>query len=66
MKDQCVIQFGQIQEVKALIIVDVTGWTQSSRGAGFIFGKDVVEKFNHSNGIDLICRSHQLVQAGYQ
>eukprot|EP00826_Nyctotherus_ovalis_P053210 TRINITY_DN687_c0_g1_i7.p1 TRINITY_DN687_c0_g1~~TRINITY_DN687_c0_g1_i7.p1 ORF type:complete len:251 (+),score=69.84 TRINITY_DN687_c0_g1_i7:157-909(+) len=46
--------------------VDITGWSQSSRGAGFVFGKDVVEKFNHTNGIDLICRSHQLVQAGYQ
>lgn len=31
-----------------------------------MFGGDVVEQFNKSNSIDLICRAHQLVMEGYR
>jgi serine/threonine-protein phosphatase 4 catalytic subunit len=34
------------------------GWCVSPRGAGFLFGGDIVEKFNRENKIDLICRAH--------
>ena len=44
----------------------VTGWTVSPRGAGFVFGHDVVAKFNHTNGIDFIARAHQLVMEGFR
>jgi serine/threonine-protein phosphatase 4 catalytic subunit len=37
---------------------EVHGWDVSPRGAGFVFGDDVVEKFNHYNGLSLIARSH--------
>ncbi|GBG29859.1 Serine/threonine-protein phosphatase 4 catalytic subunit [Hondaea fermentalgiana] len=45
---------------------DIDGWGLSPRGAGYLFGKDVVDKFNHTNKIDLICRAHQLVMEGYK
>lgn len=44
----------------------ILGWKISPRGTGYIFGCDPVQRFNHINGLDLICRSHQLVMKGYQ
>lgn len=37
---------------------DITGWMVSPRGAGYLFGVDIVDKFNRENNIDLICRAH--------
>lgn len=37
---------------------DSSGWSVSPRGAGYLFGGDIVEKFNRENKIDLICRAH--------
>ncbi len=34
------------------------GWSVSPRGAVYLFGGDIVEKFNRENKIDLICRAH--------
>jgi len=45
---------------------DIEGWSMSPRGAGFIFGGDVVQQFNRTNGLDVICRAHQLVMEGYK
>eukprot|EP00438_Fugacium_kawagutii_P027521 Skav213236 [mRNA] locus=scaffold5440:20370:35754:+ [translate_table: standard] len=45
---------------------DLEGWGLSPRGAGYLFGGDVVKGFNHTNGIDLIGRAHQLVMEGYK
>lgn len=45
---------------------DITGWTVSNRGAGYLFGQDVVEKFNHTNNVELVARAHQLVMEGYK
>ncbi|KAL0489940.1 PPP4C [Acrasis kona] len=42
------------------------GWGLSPRGAGYLFGGDVVAQFNQTNSIDLICRAHQLVMEGYK
>ena len=33
----------------------------SPRGAGFTFGQDISEQFNHNNNLKLIARAHQLV-----
>ena len=41
------------------------GWGISPRGAGYIFGGDISEMFNHRNGLSLISRAHQLVMDGY-
>jgi len=45
---------------------DTQGWGVSPRGAGYLFGSDVVAQFNTSNDIDMICRAHQLVMEGYK
>lgn len=41
-------------------------WYVSPRGGGYIFGNTATKKFNQINGIDLICRAHQLVMEGYK
>jgi len=45
---------------------DIDGWGLSPRGAGYLFGGDVVEKFNSQNNLQLIARAHQLVMEGYK
>lgn len=40
---------------------DRGGWGISPRGAGYTFGQDISETFNHGNGLTLISRAHQLV-----
>ncbi len=44
---------------------DRMGWGISPRGAGYTFGQDISEQYNHTNGLDLISRAHQLVMEGY-
>ena len=45
---------------------EIEGWGLSPRGAGFLFGADIVRNFNHHNDISLIARAHQLVMEGYK
>jgi serine/threonine-protein phosphatase 4 catalytic subunit len=45
---------------------DLEGWGLSPRGAGYLFGHDIVKQFNQTNGIELISRAHQLVMDGYK
>jgi serine/threonine-protein phosphatase 2A catalytic subunit len=44
---------------------DRLGWGISPRGAGYTYGQDVSEAFNHANGLRFIVRAHQLVSEGY-
>lgn len=44
---------------------DRSGWGISPRGAGYTFGQDISEQFNHNNGLSLVARAHQLVMEGY-
>lgn len=44
---------------------DRPGWNLSPRGAGYNFGQDISEQFNHNNGLTLVARAHQLVMEGY-
>lgn len=45
---------------------DIETWIMSCRGAGWIFGSKVVKEFNFINGLELVCRAHQLVNEGYK
>jgi serine/threonine-protein phosphatase 4 catalytic subunit len=73
--DRCAIFYGLIQMVRppkiqaALQLItykDIVGWGLSPRGAGFLFGADIVKAFTRNNDIDLIARAHQLVMEGYK
>ncbi|KAG6405656.1 hypothetical protein SASPL_133248 [Salvia splendens] len=44
---------------------DRCGWGISPRGAGYTFGQDIAAQFNHTNGLTLISRAHQLVMEGF-
>ena len=45
---------------------EISGWSMSPRGAGFLFGSDIVENFCQLNNIKQIARAHQLVMEGYR
>jgi len=42
-----------------------SGWLASPRGAGYTFGQDVTQQWNENNGLDLLVRAHQMVDAGF-
>ena len=45
---------------------EIEGWGLSPRGAGFLFGADIVRHFNYKNDLSMIARAHQLVMEGYK
>ena len=45
---------------------DIETWLDSPRGAGYLFGWKVADEFTHINGLELICRSHQIVMEGFK
>ena len=57
----CVIMQGPICDLLWSDPDDRGGWGISPRGAGYTFGQDISETFNHSNGLTLVSRAHQLV-----
>lgn len=38
--------------------IDIQGWGDNDRGVSYIFGPDVIRKFNKRHHINLICRAH--------
>jgi serine/threonine-protein phosphatase PP1 catalytic subunit len=42
------------------------GWAHNDRGISYLFGDDIVQQFCKDHNLDLICRAHQQVEAGYQ
>jgi len=45
---------------------EIEDWGVSPRGAGYLFGPEVVKRWNVVNNISLIARAHQLVMEGYK
>lgn len=43
----------------------INDWAESTRGAGFLFGSNVVKQFNEINFLSCILRAHQMVDTGY-
>ena len=46
--------------------VEISGWLDNDRGVSYVFGPDVVKKFNKKHQLNLICRAHQVVEDGYE
>lgn len=47
-------------------MVDVTGMRTNPVGLGHTFGEDIIERFCEQFGFDVIIRSHDMIQAGYE
>ena len=45
---------------------NVTGFKQSQRGAGYVFGGDVTAKFLNQNKLKFMCRAHQQAMDGFE
>ena len=43
---------------------DRSGWGISRRNAGYTFGQDITEVYNQTNGLSLICSTHQFMMDG--
>lgn len=44
---------------------DITDFKLSPRGAGYLFGRDIMDKFCHDNDLVQLLRAHQLCNEGY-
>jgi serine/threonine-protein phosphatase PPG1 len=44
---------------------EILDFKLSPRGAGYLFGADVMNKFCHDNGLAQLVRAHQLCNEGY-
>lgn len=45
---------------------EVVGWAENDRGVSYLFGCDIINKFLDTNGLELLCRAHQVVEDGYE
>ncbi|KAI5288104.1 hypothetical protein KEM54_005468, partial [Ascosphaera aggregata] len=45
---------------------EIESWSMSPRGAGYLFGGQIVKQFCHVNDLSMIARAHQLVMEGFK
>ncbi|KAL2849949.1 Serine/threonine-protein phosphatase PP1 [Aspergillus pseudoustus] len=41
-------------------------WSENHRGVSYYFNRTVTQAFLERNGLDMICRGHEVVEAGYK
>jgi len=41
-----------------IFVEHINGWQVSPRGAGYLFGKDITDKFLHENKLKVLIRAH--------
>lgn len=62
MKVLCATSYGLTLMIDLVqYFLNYSGWGISPRGAGYTFGQDISEQFNHNNKLKMIARAHQLV-----
>eukprot|EP01129_Flabellula_baltica_P014169 TRINITY_DN6730_c0_g1_i1.p1 TRINITY_DN6730_c0_g1~~TRINITY_DN6730_c0_g1_i1.p1 ORF type:complete len:389 (+),score=84.86 TRINITY_DN6730_c0_g1_i1:20-1186(+) len=44
----------------------ISSWRESSRNAGILFGEERVTEFLDANDLDIVVRSHQIMDEGYE
>lgn len=44
----------------------IQGWGENLRGVSYVFGSDVIHRFQKAFDVDLIVRAHQVVEDGYK
>ncbi|RAK79513.1 Metallo-dependent phosphatase [Aspergillus fijiensis CBS 313.89] len=44
----------------------ITDWSEIDRGVPFTFGPDVFSRLTQKHDIDMVCRTHQCVEDGYE
>ncbi|CAD25847.1 SER/THR PROTEIN PHOSPHATASE PP4 [Encephalitozoon cuniculi GB-M1] len=62
-------RIGEITELNDVLWSDpdeTPGFQKSQRGAGYLFGEDVLKSFLDEHGLSHFVRSHQLVNDGYK
>lgn len=42
------------------------GWGENDRGVSYTFGEDILQSALNAFDLDLVCRAHQVVEAGYE
>ena len=53
--------------VKVLLVCfKISGWEESERGLGVVFGEDIIGRFLHGHELDLIIRAREPVPNGYE
>lgn len=45
---------------------DINDFKESQRGAGYLFGGDVTQKFLQQNNLKFMCRAHQVANDGFE
>lgn len=62
----CEPDFGLMAEMLWSDPQEANGWGPSKRGIGVAFGPDVTHRFLDNNGLDLVVRSHEMKDEGYE
>ena len=49
-----------------MLYVFLVFYGSACRGVSYTFGHDIATEFLRENGLDLLCRAHQVVEDGYE